>query len=193
VNSTCAPNPQQIGIRGATRRRRLDGLQLVWARPSLGAALTADRKIDVEEAERQLGARLDFGRSVGKRIASAGPVPEAPEPAFNEMEELRLSAARRKDRAEREVEFLRRGVYSLTQDMRRTWTRELQAQLTITEQRFPELAAALGFTGAQAKTAVVIIRPWHRSLRFDQSVAASERASRLPDLVQVDSPLEPAK
>lgn len=153
-----------------------------------GAGLTADGRINVAEAERQLAARLDHSRSIGKlvaaRIAQPAPVVRpAAAAALSEMEQLKLDGERRKARREIEEEEARRGRYVLADASDREQRREMMQFIGMIEQRLPDLVARLG--GGKAE--IVMARQWFRSLRQEEALAAKARAAAAPEF-DIDRP-----
>lgn len=144
-----------------------------------GAALLADGRLDLEEAERQLAARLDQSRSLGKRAAAElHAKPEIPSEVGG-LAAIKLEQAQRALQRDREADLERRGVYVRAEDIRREHSRELAQFIAIVEQRLPELVAELG----GGKDAIVRARRWWRSLRAAESTRSAERVAELPEFL----------
>ncbi len=152
-----------------------------------GTALTADGRIDIEEAERQLAARLDHSRSIGKVAAAAAESLSVEQPGFlpapisatREMAELKLKQARRLEQREQETDFERLGRYVLRREAERAQTRELQQFLAAVDQRLPELVDLV--KAVDGKAAVVAARRWWHGLRRREAEAASARAASMQE------------
>lgn len=148
-----------------------------------GDALTPDGKINVAVAEEQLGGTLDVSRSLGKQASverepgelQLGSGSLAP---LGEMAAIKLEQAKRQLQRDREDDLDRRGIYSLTAEMKRAQAREMSKFLTTVETRLPELAGLLD--GKRGKEAVTIARRWWRGLRQSESDLAAGRAAGLP-------------
>jgi hypothetical protein len=152
-----------------------------------GTALTADGRINVEEAERQLNERLDHSRSIGKSSAAAARTLPTAAPLSGPVEAMaaiKLEQAQRALQRDREADLERRGLYVLADKIRREHLRELSQFITTVEQRLPELVMQLG--GGKAE--ITLARHWWRSLRAAESRAASERAEALPEFVPASHP-----
>lgn len=159
-------------------RGRLTGKALVGK----GAAA----RINVEEAERQLGALLDQSRSAGAILSHAAAEEPAPPasakalaPEIAPLAAIKLEQAQRALQRDRESDLERRGVYVRAADMRREQARQLAQLITMIEQRLPELVALLG----GGKPEIVTARRWWRSLRQTEAAAARETASPLPEFI----------
>jgi hypothetical protein len=139
-----------------------------------GAALTEDGRINVAEAERQLGTTLDAVRSAGKIAASAA----AAEPDLgttsvrDQILEVDLESKRRKLNAER-------GVYCRTDHLARGSNRGFEQFLSAADIWIGDLAAELGLSAEGAAQAQAL---WRR-FREREAAAARNFAATLPELL----------
>jgi hypothetical protein len=142
-----------------------------------GAALTADRRINVAEAERQLAATGDVARSVAAIVAARANADDA---QSRDLLRAKVLAAQIDVERKRRQLAVETGRYMLTADARADWVREIAQFIATVEQRLPDLVAQLG--GGQEE--ILMARRWWRSLRASESAAAAERAQGLPEFIE---------
>ncbi|RJF81117.1 hypothetical protein D3877_12910 [Azospirillum cavernae] len=159
---------------------RLSGSALI------GAGRTA--KINVEEADRQLGVTLDLGQQMAQQALR--PSPPSP-PSFRSPEddhaaryqkaradsaEIDAERARRRDQAER-------GLYLETDAARAAWAKELGGLLTAMDQWISDLAPALAATPSRdPKELAVLLRQRWREFRQQQADQARATRDAVPAL-----------
>jgi|SRR5579872_6328961 len=136
-----------------------------------GAALTADGRIDVAEAERQLGVRLDAVRSEGA-IASARAADEAAPSVRDQILEVELESKRRKLEAEK-------GVYVRSDQVRAERTKALTQMMAAIDNWVVEIAAELALDPDLSTR----LRSSWRHFRERQADAFLAEAEALPELL----------
>ena len=150
-----------------------------------GPALTADGRIAVEEAERQLGRTVDPGRGAPP-APTATPRPVAGTEANEQVEQLadlRLRSEKLKlekqERAAEEEKLAaaqRRGELMHVDEARRIWAAELDELLAAVEVFVVELPTALGLGRDAVDTARRAWRDFRRR-RSEQAEAKVDRAA----------------
>lgn len=168
-----------------------------------GSALVGigrNAKIDVAEAERQLGLTLDPGQQMargGRPVASGMPPAGGGDaPSNNAVEryqlarainaEIETERARRKEEAER-------GNYMETAPARDAWSKELSGFIQAVDMWFPDVAELLAAETTQgvvldAKAITVHLRRSWRSFRAKRSDLAASARDAAPALI---APAEP--
>jgi hypothetical protein len=132
-----------------------------------GAALTGDGRINVEEADRQLGITVDPGRGAPPAPDAAPPGPEADDVTTSlarvrlQGETLRVAAQERQKAREEREEALERGELLPAAEARRIWNAELDALLADIELFVLELPVKLG----QGREGIDIARREWREFR----------------------------
>lgn len=165
-----------------------------------GAALVGEgrtAKIDVEEAERQLGQTLDLGQQMAQQTLR--PTASAAQPALQRLPEDDHAARYQKARADsaeieaeraRRREQAERGVYMETDQARAAWARELGALITGVDQWINDLALGLAAeTGQDPKSLTVFLRQRWRDFR--QKRTDLQRQARDADPHLVDEAASP--
>lgn len=156
-----------------------------------GAALVGTgrmAKINVEEAERQLGVTLDPAQQLHRQgvrpTASAAPPAALPDPADDHQARY---ARARADSAEIEAERARRriqeerGRYVLADAAAEAFSRELAEMVQAGEQWVMDAGAALAAElGTDAKTTTAALRRQWRALRSRWAAEAAARRDGAP-------------
>lgn len=140
-----------------------------------GEALTADGRINVDEAERQLGVKLDTVRSEGARSAVRLPDDgtDFAEPSLREqILAVELEQKRRRLEAEK-------GVYVRADQVRAERGRALGQMMAAIDNWLPDVAAELGLNAE----ALADMRASWRRFRARQADALTAEAAALPELL----------
>jgi hypothetical protein len=146
-----------------------------------GAALTADSRINVEEAERQLGLTLDQSRSEGALAAATerrliedqprGSDKAAADPTTREqLLEVELTRKRRQLRLEQ-------GIYVLAEQVRKERRQALAQMIAAIDNWIPELVAILGL----GREELVRAKAEWRHFRQRQEEQTTADAEALPE------------
>ena len=158
---------ERVGVSAATVRQWVGRAKLS------GAAVTASGRIRVDEAERQLAARLDPRRGRPRNATKPGSFAERLQLQRIEEGAIRLRRARRAELAER-------GRYTLTEGVRREYARGFRQLVDAVESwllyEVPNLLSLSADDRATLRTA------WHR-FRTREAEAAQRQAEALPEFV----------
>lgn len=143
-----------------------------------GPALTADGRVVVDEAERQLGISLDVVRSeAASRIARAG---DDDEPKTLSTREQILAVELEQKRRRLEVE---KGVYVRADQVRAERGRALVQMIAAIDNWLPSLAIELGL---DRETEALLRASWRR-FRERQADAVTSEAEALPEILTDDA------
>lgn len=157
-------------------------------------ALTAEGRVWLEEAERQLGATLDVGGQMGKALrepgANAVRAPAAPR-AVDDNDPARRQAIAKAEMVERENErdlrrtLEERGTYMLAAGVKPGWTKILGTVLASVEGALIDritLAIQAEF-GADPRAVKARLRAVVREWRVDLAEHAVKEVAALPEFV----------
>lgn len=139
-----------------------------------GAALTEDGRINVVEAERQLGVNLDVMRSEGARAVRVAAVPEGSAELSIREQILSVDLEQKRRRLEAE-----NGVYVRADQVRAERGRALSQMMAAIENWIPDVAAELAL-GAEA---LATMKASWRQFREHQADALVAEAKELPELL----------
>lgn len=143
-------------------------------------ALRDDGRIDVRQADRQLGVRIDpvrrAGREVPRPAPSRGSAPIEFGPAADLLRAKALSAMVDAERKRRELEA-ERGRYMLTEKAEAAFRKVLGDFILQIEQSLPDLANALGLDAAGR----IALRKWWRGQRVQFAAYCREAADASPE------------
>ena len=153
-------------------------------------------KINVAEAERQLGVTLDLGQQMarGGRPTASAAAPLSPEDDHQaRYQKARADSAEIEADRARSRQMAERGIYTLTEASRTAWSKVLSDLLHAVDQWLSDTAERLSAhiasgNGTDAKALTVFLRQEWRAFRTKRSTLAASASDALPELVPETTP-----